>query len=301
VRGPAPSLTRRRSRVWICAASATLAGQLEERGRPSDTVVVMSIAQGHDPLSCALAYVRRGWSVIPLLPGEKRPAIPWATYQHTRPDEAEIRGWFSRWPGADIGIVTGAASSLVVLDVDPRHGADRSLEELERARGPLPPTVEAITGGGGRHIYFSHPGGVVHNQVGLAPGLDLRGDGGFVVAPPSIHPSGRRYAWASSHGPDETPLAPMPTWLLRLIHGGQRPGHPLAHWRQLVRAGVPEGERNNSVASLAGHLLWHGVDARVTLDLLLCWNATRCRPPLSDDEVARTVENIARIDLRERT
>jgi hypothetical protein len=259
----------------------------------------MTLARKCGPLISALAYVRRGWSVIPLLPGEKRPVIPWASQQHARAEDAEIREWYARWPDANIGIVTGAVSSLVVLDVDPLHGGDASIGELERAHGRLPRTVEAITGGGGRHVYFSHPGGLVHNQVGLAPGLDVRGDGGFVVAPPSLHPSGRRYAWAPSLGPDEAKLAPMPLWLLDLARRGERARHPLAHWRRLVRDGVHEGERNSSVASLAGHLLWHGVDAKVTLDLLLCWNATRCRPPLSDDEVARTVENIVRIHFRE--
>ena len=199
-----------------------------------------------------------------------------------------------------MAIVTGAVSSLVVLDVDPLHGGDTSIGELERAHGRLPHTVEAITGGGGRHAYFSHPGGLVHNQVGLAPGLDLRGDGGFVVAPPSVHPSGRRYVWTPSHRPEETPPAPMPSWLLDRARRGEHMGHPLPHWRRLVREGVREGERNNSIASLAGHLLWHGVDAKVTLDLLLCWNATRCRPPVSDDEVARTVESIGRTHFRER-
>lgn len=252
-----------------------------------------------DALTCALAYVERGWSVIPVRPGGKRPLIPWGAHQRRCADEAEVRRWFRRWPGANVGIVTGVISSLAVLDVDARHGGAPSLAELERAHAPMPPTVAAATGGGGSHLYFAHPGGLLHSQVGLAPGIDLRADGGFVVAPPSIHPSGRRYEWSRS--PDRTPLAPMPPWLLRLVRGrGGRSGHPIAHWRRLTRAGAREGERNNSIASLAGHLLWHGVDPAVVLDLLLCWNATRCRPPLADDEVARTVDSIVRLHLQER-
>jgi hypothetical protein len=93
----------------------------------------------------------------------------------------------------------------------------------------------------------------------------------------------------------------MPRWLIREITGSdRRVGRRLSHWRQLVKEGVPEGERNNAVASLAGHLLWHGVDPEVTLELLLCWNNSRCRPPLSGDEVARTVANITRLHERER-
>jgi hypothetical protein len=244
----------------------------------------------------ALAYARRGWSVIPLRPRDKRPLIPWARYQHHRADEPTIREWLRRSPDANVGIVTGAVSSLVVVDVDPAHGGDDSLASLERAHGPLPDTIEAATGGGGRHLYFAHPGGLVPNKVGLAAGIDLRGDGGFVVAPPSVHPSGRRYTWRSPERPDRAQPAPMPAWVAALVRErGYRPGHTLAHWRRLVREGVREGERNNSVASLAGHLAWHGVDATVVLDLLLCWNARRCRPPLSEDEVARTVESIMRL------
>ncbi len=258
----------------------------------------MTLRPEREALDSALAYVRRGWSVIPLWPREKRPLIPWARYQHGRADATEIREWFHRWPAANLGIVTGAVSSLVVLDVDPLHGGDESLRALEEAHGVLPRTIAAITGGGGRHIYFAHPGGLVPNKVGLATGIDLRGDGGFVVAPPSIHPSGRRYAWRA---PDVPALAPMPPWLLQLVlESGYRPGHTLAHWRRLVNQGVAEGERNTSVASLVGHLLWHGIDPTVVLDLLLCWNATRCRPPLPEDEVARTVESIMRLHVRNR-
>ena len=96
----------------------------------------------------------------------------------------QAHGWFSEWSEAGIGIVTGAVSGLVVLDIDPRHGGDGSLGRLEQHYERLPATVECRSGGGGRHLYFAHPGGLVRNKVGLAPGVDLRGDGGYVVAPP---------------------------------------------------------------------------------------------------------------------
>jgi hypothetical protein len=101
------------------------------------------------------------------------------------------------WPDTGIAVRTGAESGLVVLDVDPQHGGDDTLAELLAAHGVLPITVECFTGGGGRHIYFRHPGGEVRNSAGkVGPGLDIRGDGGYVVAPPSPHPSGRRYEWS---------------------------------------------------------------------------------------------------------
>jgi len=247
-------------------------------------------------LKAALDYLDRGWSVIPIRAREKRPQIAWQIYQQHRASADDVRGWFARWPDANVGIVTGAVSGLVVVDVDRQHGGEESLTRLEREHGPLPITVEAISGGGGRHLYFSHPGGHLHNQVGLAPGIDLRGDGGVSVAPPSVHPSGAHYAWRRGQRPGDVALAPMPNWLLEALDPASgRIGHPLAYWRKLLEAGVPEGQRNNSIASLAGHLLWHGVDATVATELLLCWNRERCHPPLPDEEVVRAVESITRL------
>jgi len=247
----------------------------------------------------ALEYLARGWSVIPVEPRGKRPLVAWLEFQDRRPTAAEVAGWFGRWPEANLGIVTGVVSGLVVLDVDAGHGGAQSLAGLESAHGPLPRTITVATGGGGRHLYFSHPGGIVHNKVGLAPGIDLRGDGGCVVAPPSLHPSGRRYAWEPGGAPEHARLAPLPPWLSQLARPAQgRAGHPLAHWRELTRRHIPEGERNNTIASLAGHLFWHGVDAEVALELLAAWNREHCEPPLPAEEVARVVESIARLHER---
>src|SRR5437764_142094 len=128
-------------------------------------------------------YLAHGWSIIPIRPGDKRPLVRWEEFQHRRPNEAEAVGWSRRWPDAGIGVVTGAISGLVVLDVDVRHGGNVSVEDLEREHGRVPMTVECRTGGAGRHLYFAHPGGLIRNKVGLAAGVDRRGDGGYVVAP----------------------------------------------------------------------------------------------------------------------
>jgi Bifunctional DNA primase/polymerase, N-terminal/Primase C terminal 1 (PriCT-1) len=245
----------------------------------------------------ALAYVARGWSVVPIEPRGKRPLLAWRDLQQRIAETAEIEAWYQRWPDANVGIVTGQVSGLVVVDVDPRHGGQDSLAQIEHEHGPLPRTAEVATGGGGRHLYFGHPGGTLHNRVGLRPGLDVRGDGGCVVAPPSVHPSGQRYAWRIA--PQDARLADLPARLLDPTLPGGRPNHSLAHWRQLVREGVDEGARNATLASLTGHLLWHQVDAAVALELLLAWNRMRCRPPLPDDEVARVVQSIARLHERE--
>jgi len=252
-----------------------------------------------DCLPAALACLARGWSVVPVQPRGKRPLVRWTPFQQSRASRADVEHWFARWPDANLGVVTGAVSGLVVLDVDAGHGGEGSLAALERLHVPLDPTVESRTGGGGRHLYFRHPGTPVGNRVGFREGLDLRGDGGVVVAPPSIHPSGRPYQWRPRHSPDDLAPAPLPHWLL--AEGGDaspHPGHSLPHWRALVHDGVGEGARNATLASLTGHLLWHGVDPVVALELMLAWNRQRCRPPLPDDEVADVVASIVRTHAR---
>jgi hypothetical protein len=248
----------------------------------------------------AIGYAARGWSVIPLRPRDKRPLLAWAAFQHLRASEEQIAAWYQQSPKANVGIVTGGISGLLVLDVDPKHGGDESLAVLQRQHGALPDGPVVITGGGGRHLYFAHPGMEVPNRASIMPGLDLRGDGGYVVAPPSVHPSGTPYCWLAGHEPDRVPVPVMPEWLRGLCGVDvRRQGHPVDYWRQLVRAGVAEGARNNTVASFTGHLLWHGVDREIILQLMLGWNRWRCRPPLADEEVVKIVRSIARIHARQ--
>lgn len=248
----------------------------------------------------ALVYRRLGWSVIPLHYAEKVPKLAWQEFQHRRADAREIRSWFARWGRINLGIVTGPVSGLVVLDLDPRHGGEASLARWVARLGALPETAEVQTGGGGRHLYFASRDPELGNRVAIVPGIDLRARGGMVVAPPSRHPSGRGYLWKAGHDPAALPPAPLPQWLHeRLRADGAGAGHPFAYWRSLVRGGVEEGQRNNTIASFAGHLLWHGVDPEVARELLLCWNRERCRPPLDDAEVARVVASIAKLHRRE--
>jgi hypothetical protein len=250
------------------------------------------------PKQAALRYLDRGWSVTPIRPRDKRPLSRWQRYQALPPARAEVERWFAEHPDAGVGIVTGAVSGLVVLDIDPKHGGDEALAALAHRHGPPGPTVEAVTGGGGRHFYFAAPGGGIRNRAGLAQGIDLRGDGGYIVAPPSIHPSGQPYRWIEGRSPFEFPLAPLPRWVLRMSGAGGSGRRP-EDWRALVRKGVGEGTRNTTIASLTGHLLWHGVDPGVALELMLAWNRLRCRPPLDDEEVAGVVASITRLHEQE--
>lgn len=217
-------------------------------------------------------------------------------------DPATIMRLLARYPWANIAIATGKVSGFFVLDVDPDHGGDDSLRDLVMQHGPLPDTVEQLTGGGGRHILFRWPGRPVPNRVAIAPGLDVRGDGGYIVVAPSVHHSGRRYVWELSSRPGEVPIAPAPQWLLDLVLAGAdgRRTTPPEEWRRLAAFGVEEGQRNIAIARLAGHLLRRGVDPYLVALLLLGWNESRCRPPLPAEEVLRTVNSIAKREAARR-
>ena len=162
----------------------------------------------------------------------------------------------------------------------------------------MPATVESVTGGGGRHLYFRHPGGHVPNRVGIQLGIDVRGDGGYVVAPPSVHPNGGHYFWVAGRSPRESALAFAPAHFFEGESGVRPHGHTPMHWRGLIREGIPAGRRNDTIASLTGHLLWRGVDLDVVLELMLAWNRTHCRPPLPDEEVVQVVQSIVRTHER---
>lgn len=111
-------------------------------------------------------------------------------------DPAIILGWYERWPDSNVGIVTGEVAGIFVLDIDVKNDGEEALAELEAKIGTLPATASVRTGGGGRHLYFDYPEGGMRNSASqIGPGIDIRGDGGFVVAPPSLHKSGNQYAW----------------------------------------------------------------------------------------------------------
>jgi hypothetical protein len=188
---------------------------------------------------------------------------------------------------------------VFVIDVDHLDG-EASLRQLEAAHGQLPNSVEVITARG-RHIYFKYPQVPVRNSAGkLAEHLDVRGDGGYVLAPPSLHPSGRRYHWSvDSAGA----FAEAPAWLLDKITEPMNNGAgatPPAQWRALVGSAVSEGKRNDQLARLSGYLLRHFIDPIVALELLQSWNATHCQPPLPDREVFSIVDSISRLELKRR-
>lgn len=133
-------------------------------------------------------------------------------------DPDQIASWWGKWPDANIMLATGAVAGFWALDIDPKSGGAESFAELEKTHGKLPSTVEVMTGGGGRHLYFHQPGGKIAISAGkLGDGLDVRGDGGYVIAPPSNHASGGTYRWYSGRALGDLKVANAPDWLLDLV------------------------------------------------------------------------------------
>ena len=210
--------------------------------------------------------------------------------------------WWRQWPDANIGIRTGAESGIVVIDVDPRHGGDVSMENLVIPENPLPDTVTALTGGGGEHFVYKHPGIIVTNKTNFYPGIDVRGDGGYIIAAPSNHLLGV-YRWKENHAPGDIEIAELPAWWRKALTGGktrertattsttstsrsETNGLMERATRYIAAAqGVDDGSRNDTAFKLAGNLValvgdnGGRLNEGQILDLVRTWNH-RNSPPL---------------------
>jgi bifunctional DNA primase/polymerase-like protein/primase-like protein len=250
-------------------------------------------------LRTALALAKKGMHVFPCWPKQKEPATAHGCKDATA-DANIIAQWWHEHPDANLAVATGIVSNVFVLDID-GFDAEIELRKLEKEHGNLPPSVESITAHG-RHVWFRYPTDVLvpNSASRVAPGCDIRGNGGYVLAPPSIHPSGRRYEWSV----DCAALAPAPEWLLDKVSrpaNGATPALPPEAWRELFANGAAEGTRDCTITKLAGHLLRRRIDPFVALELLQSWNATRCVPPLPAADIERIVASVAGRELRRRT
>jgi hypothetical protein len=209
-------------------------------------------------------------------------------------DQQFIDAWWRKWPYANVGVTTGATSGIVVLDVDPKNGGEDSLDDLLGKHGKLPDTAEVLTGGGGRHLYFKHPEGELRNSAGaVGVGLDIRGDGGYVVGPGSVHISGRAYDWEASSDPEQAGVAHMPAWLVDLCRAkGRGNGNGLAG--SPVNGVVVEGGRNAWLTAQAGGLRRRGAGEKAIYGALSCLNVEHCVPILPDDEVRTIAHSVSR-------
>lgn len=250
-------------------------------------------------LAAALAYVRHGWPIFPC--GRDKKPLVRGGFKMATTDEGQLRDWWGRWPDASIGCPTGPdGNGLFVLDVDLPEGP-ATLAALEAQHGPLPSTLEQRTGGGGRQLFFKLPTGrEIRNSAGkLGPGLDVRGAGGYVILPPSSHPSGGRYSWASPKG---TTPAEASAWLLDLICAKIRQLRPdparssVAYGQAALEAEAgkvavaSKGQRNatlNAAAFNLGQLVAGGQVDRAAAEDALAHAAARAGLP--EEEARKTI------------
>jgi len=231
-------------------------------------------------LNAALAYAARGWRVHPLKPKDKTPISKNGCKDATT-DKDQIYKWWAKFPDANIGLATGY--EFFVLDIDPDGMAWYEANDL-------PTTHEAVTGRGGRHLLYRMPsGGVVKNSAGkIAPGVDVRGIGGYICAAPSLHPSGTPYTWLDCEGevPDG-PCAEAPPWLVDMaVKLADPAGQKFTMPDQII-----EGGRDNTLYRLAASMRAHSFEYADIRAALTAANA-RCVPPLPDadlDRISRSV------------
>lgn len=260
----------------------------------------------------ALRYASRGWLVVPMHAirdgkcscpkgdacerAGKHPITQHGVNDATT-NRKQIKRWWTANPNANIGIATGSKSGIIVLDIDPRNRGVKSLERRKKELGPLPDTVIALTGGGGRHLVFKYPSFVVRKDTSgkkFGKGVDILSDGCIMVAPPSRHATGNRYRWREGKSYRDLKPAKLPkAWLDRLRRNGSaetgKDGPSVQPHGQIL-----EGQRNTSLFSLAGILQRGGVAPAAITAALIAENEAKCSPPLERSEVKKIVASVSK-------
>lgn len=286
-------------------------------GRPADNSAEVKELAESDSVNMqeeALKLASEGYAVFPLHTPDsaghcscragadcrssgKHPRTPQGIKDATT-DAAQIKSWWQKWPTANIGMAMGEVSGLVAIDIDPRHGGDASLCELVEQYEDLPGTLRAKTGGGGHHLLYAYPGVTFKNSSSLlGEGIDVKIDGGYIVAAPSLHSSGQRYEWKG-----KSSVSPLPPWLLLLLTtektstAGQHDSSS-SHTAGTFNPDGPmimEGGRNTRLFKIACALRGNGANEAEIFSELSAVNERRCVPPLSEDELKSIASSAAR-------
>jgi hypothetical protein len=268
----------------------------DDTGESEVAVKEPSAPERDEVLNAAIGYANVGIPVFPCLlqdEGDKKAKAPYTDhgFKDASTNENQIKCWWANHPNASIGIPTGKSSGLVVIDIDPRNGGNHSLQGLIDENCPLPETLTAITGGGGTHYYFKYSGREIRCSNGkIAPGIDIKADGGYAIIPPSGHESGKNYFWDGDFDLDA--VADTPPWLLDLIDSAdQIIDKPISEGNP-----IPEGHRNTTLASLAGGMRRNGMSFNEILPSIHAVNQSRCVPPLPETEVQTIIKSICRYE-----
>ena len=241
----------------------------------------------------AIEYAKKGFAVFPLKYRDKVPLTRNGCKDATT-DAAQIKAWWQKYPNANIGLATGSVSQnvfVIDLDIDEDRGIDgyHSLEDWQREHGDFPETWTAITGRGGYHLYY-RGNGKIKNRAGIIDGVDIRGNGGYVVAPPSVHKNGNRYEW--EYSPDEFEIAKADNNVeYFLSHDNQKQSTTFT-MPNIVAA----GQRNQMLFRFACMMQAKGASDQSVFAATMAENESSCSPPLTEQEVRIIVSSATKYD-----
>jgi len=237
-------------------------------------------------LEAALAYLKLGFSVIPIEPNGKRPLVKWEPFQQELATPALIDLWVQQWPMLNIGIVTGFLSGLTIVDIDGPEGV-----ASVKTHGLVFPRTYTVKTPKGHHLYYAFTP-ELHTGAGFVPHVDLRSEGGYVVAPPSrIDPN----TYTVLRDEPFAELDPIPPALLGKAKPASPPSSSEAE-RWIVNtllAGKPQGERNANATRLVGYFHHKGIPSDVVKALMLPF-CERCEPPMEELELETILESVSR-------
>ncbi len=251
----------------------------------------------------------------------KQPLLAWTEYQERLPSVEEVNHWFNTNPDANIGIVTGALSNLVVFDLDSEHAVEYADEQ-----GGFPEDTVKVKSGKGYHVYMKHPGFDIRNSVNKDIDIDIRADGGLIAAPPSMHGSGHQYQWLEGYSIFEIDLAECSHWMIDYLQAINRaegkpksdikpksevkkdvpapiisvPKEPAGKvtsesgeksFTDIIANGCAAGERNHMATSLIGHLI-KIMPQEEAWQFVSLWNDNKNKPPMTVDELKSTFQSV---------
>lgn len=242
-------------------------------------------------LEAAIEYATKyGWPVFPVSVETKHPLTPHG-HLDAKTDLGAIRHWWTKWPNAAIAVPTGATSGFFVIDedYDPDEGKNgyEAIRDWSREHGEFPDTVQSITGRGGYHLYFKHPGFHVKTQVDVIYGVDVRGDGGYIILPPSRHKNGSYYEW--EYGLEDIPMAEANEAVLEFISLKDKEETESKSFQ--LPTVIPSGARNDTLFRLACSLQAKGVPDAGIMAAVKIANDEQCQEPLPQDELENLVSS----------
>lgn len=250
----------------------------------------------NEMLDAALEYAAMGWAVFPLKPRSKEPATAHG-FKDATTDAAQVAEWWAERPGCNIGVSLGAPSGNVfAIDIDVDEGGDYdgwdALREWERENGELPETASTITGKGGSHILYRASGEVRPSANNLTH-IDIRGDGSYIVAPPSIHPNGQRYEWENH--PDDTGITAANAQVMAFVDKMRPNGGEDTRPKVTAEGKLSKGGRNNMLFKMACGLQAQSWDDDAITASVEVFNSMKCKPPLPDYEVGKILESALKL------